>query len=114
MSRLANLGNRVQSQLRGSSERRRKVAGDADPMGQAFTFAIGPALFGVIGRFVDTALATSPLFVVIGIVLGCVGSGATLWYRYQARMATLEADKPWRRLAHAAGELATTDKARSV
>jgi F0F1-type ATP synthase assembly protein I len=114
LSRLASLGNRVQSQLRGNRDRRRKVAGDADPMGQAFTFAIGPALFGVTGRFVDTALATSPLFVVIGIVVGCLGSGATLWYRYQARMETLEADKPWRRLAHAAGEIATSEKVRSA
>ena len=78
-------------------------------MGQAFTFAAGPALFGVIGRFVDVALGTGPLFVVLGVVLGCIGGGATLWFRYQARMATLEADKPWRKLAHVAGE-----KVRSV
>jgi hypothetical protein len=84
------------------ARRRKKVAGDSDAMSQAITFAIGPALFGVLGRMADAALGVTPLLTVLGVVLGFAGGAATLYYRYEARMQTLEADKPWRRLASSA------------
>lgn len=107
MSKLASLTKRATR----DGERRRKVAGDSDAFGQAVTFAIGPVLFGVLGQLADRALGTGPLLVILGILLGCAGGAATLWYRYQARIAELEADKPWRRLAHQAVDLARHDTA---
>ncbi len=98
MRKLASLGHRANTK----GERRRTVAGDADAFGQAVTFASGPTLFGLLGSLVDAKLDAAPLFTVMGIIVGCAGGAATLWYRYQARMETLEADKPWRRMAHRA------------
>lgn len=78
-----------------------KAVGETDPFAQAITFALGPVMFGLLGRFLDGRLGSQPAFLVIGIVLGFVGSSATLFYRYQARIAQLEADKPWNRTTSA-------------
>lgn len=68
---------------------------ESDALSQALTFATGPVIFGLLGRWLDTSTGTSPLFLLLGIALGVVGGSATLYYRYQARMAQLDANKPW-------------------
>ena len=42
-------------------------------LGASLTFAAVVALFALGGLWLDTRLATSPLFVLIGILLGLVG-----------------------------------------
>ncbi len=88
--------------------RRTKVVGDTDAFTQAITFAVGPVLFGVLGRLADAQFGTAPLFVLVGILAGFGGGAATLYYRYQARMREHEDNKPWRKLAHAAADAGKT------
>lgn len=95
--------SRLQQRIRENRERakakalasRARVNNESDALSQALTFATGPIIFGLIGRWVDSAAGTGPLFLLVGIALGVVGGSATLYYRYQARMAELDANKPW-------------------
>lgn len=81
---------------RRSRQRRDYVIGETDPLSQALTFALGPVMFGLLGRWIG-GMAGAPTFgLLVGIVLGVVGGAATLYYRFQARMDTLDSAKPWR------------------
>ena len=73
-----------------------RTVGETDAFAQAVTFCLGPVMFGLIGRFLDDRLGTHPALLVIGIVLGFVGSSLTLYYRYEARIAQLEGEQSWR------------------
>jgi F0F1-type ATP synthase assembly protein I len=89
--------SKLQRQARRS---RTRVQGETDAFSQAMTFASGPVIFGLLGRFADSALGWSPVLLLVGIALGIFGSSATLYYRYQARMAHLDAPKPWNHVTH--------------
>lgn len=46
---------------------------------------VGCVVAGVaIGQFVDIWLATSPVFVLLGITLGIVAAGVGFWFRVRA------------------------------
>ena len=95
--------SRLQQRIRENRERakakavasRARVNNESDALSQALTFATGPVIFGLLGRWVDSRAGSGPLFLLIGIALGVAGGSATLYYRYQARMAELDANKPW-------------------
>ncbi len=73
------------------------MIGETDPLSQALTFALGPVMFGLLGRWLGGLLGVAMLGLVVGVLLGVVGGAATLYYRYQARMETLDGVKPWHR-----------------
>ena len=56
-------------------------------------------LFTLLGLWLDSALGTSPLFLVVGFLLGAAGTFASQYYRYKARSEALDAGKPWSRSA---------------
>ncbi len=84
--------SKLQRRARKSRDR---VQGESDAFSQAMTFACGPVMFGLLGRWLDSVAGTSPWLLLAGIALGIFGSSATLYYRYQARMMQLDAPKPW-------------------
>lgn len=55
--------------------------------------AMSPALFGLLGWFVDGWLGTTPFVMVIAAIVGFAGSVANQYYRYTDRMAALEAER---------------------
>lgn len=71
-----------------------------DGLSQAFEFAAGPVVMGLIGWLVDLALGTAPLFLVILALFGVLGSFVSFYYRYQAETARLDEGKPWTRRTH--------------
>ncbi len=86
---------------------RTRVQGETDAFSQAMTFASGPVMFGLLGRYGDSVTGWSPTLFLAGIALGIFGSSATLYYRYQARMAVLDAPKPWNQPTHSNSASAT-------
>ena len=71
-----------------------------DGLSQAFEFAAGPVVMGLIGWLVDLALGTGPLFLIVFAVFGVIGSFVSFYYRYQAQTARLDEGKPWTRRTH--------------
>ena len=58
-----------------------------------FEIAISPVLLGLIGYVADERFGTTPLFIVVGAILGLVGAIANQYYRYVARMDELAAER---------------------
>jgi F0F1-type ATP synthase assembly protein I len=70
------------------------IRGYADTLSRAFEFALTTAIFGGLGALVDRWLGTSPVFLVMLLLLGVVGQFARLWYAYDAQMRQHEATLP--------------------
>ena len=51
-----------------------------------YEIALSPVIIGGFGWLLDSVTGTVPLFLIIGAVLGLVGSVANQYYRYQAAM----------------------------
>ena len=68
-----------------------------DGLSQAFEFAAGPVVMGLIGWLIDLAAGTGPFFLIVFAVFGVVGSFVSFYYRYQAETARLDEGKPWTR-----------------
>jgi F0F1-type ATP synthase assembly protein I len=64
-----------------------------------FELVVPTVLFTLLGLWIDSALGTSPLFLVVGFLLGAAGTFASQYYRYKARSEALDAGKPWSRSA---------------
>ena len=80
------------------SERPNAYIGDAarDAMWRGhggFEIAMSPLILGFLGYLADGRFGTTPLFIIVGAVLGLVGSVANQYYRYQARMDALAAER---------------------
>jgi F0F1-type ATP synthase assembly protein I len=58
---------------------------------------IPTVLFTLLGWWLDSALGTAPLFVIVGFFLGAAGTFASQYYRYKARSEALDAGRPWSR-----------------
>ena len=51
-----------------------------------YEIALSPVIIGGFGWLLDSVIGTVPLFLIIGVVLGLVGSVANQYYRYKAAM----------------------------
>ena len=51
-----------------------------------YEIALSPVIIGGFGWLLDSVIGTVPLFLIIGAVLGLVGSVANQYYRYKAAM----------------------------
>lgn len=56
-----------------------------------------PALLGLLGAWIDSRTDTRPVFLLVLAALGVIGSFASAFYRYDARMAEHDEGKPWTR-----------------
>jgi F0F1-type ATP synthase assembly protein I len=71
--------------------------GFGNALSVAFELAMTPILFAGGGHLVDRWAGTSPLFLILFVILAVVGLGAKEYYTYAARMAEHEKDAPWAR-----------------
>ncbi len=64
-----------------------------DTVGKGMELALTLAVFLIGGVLLDQWLGTSPLFTVVLLVLGAVGSFVQMRYAYEIRMQRLEAER---------------------
>jgi F0F1-type ATP synthase assembly protein I len=64
-----------------------------DALGRGMEFAIVTLLFLGVGFGLDRWIGTTPLFMIVLVVIGLVGQFARLWYGYEAAMRELEAER---------------------
>jgi hypothetical protein len=81
-----------------------------DALAHAMAMVAVPALFGFLGSLADGALGSGPVLLIGFALAGVVGSFASAYYRYEARIAEQDVDKPWTR----AGARAVTPSASSA
>ena len=79
------------------SSRRELNRGFGDTLNRSFEFVVVALMFLGAGWLVDRWLGTDPVFLVIFVVVGFIGQGARMWYRYDAEMRTHEANLVARR-----------------
>jgi len=78
-------------------ERRELNNGFGEALSRAFELAVTPALFGVMGWFLDRWVGTTPLFTIAFLLLAVCGVGYMTWFRYEEEMKRHEADAVWNR-----------------
>ena len=79
------------------SRNRELYNGFGDGLARAFELALTPALFGGLGWLLDGWLGLAPLFTIVLFLFGVAGTSYMAWFRYDAEMRRVEADKPWAR-----------------
>ncbi len=79
------------------AERQALWNGFGNGLSQAFELVAAPAIFGVLGWFVDRWLGLFPLCTIVFGAVAAIGGFARAYYSYQAQMAAEEKDKPWTR-----------------
>jgi hypothetical protein len=70
---------------------------DNDAFAHAGAMVLFPVVLGLIGAVIDRALGTHWVFTALLATLGVIGSFASAYYRYEARMAQHDEGKPWTR-----------------
>ena len=78
-------------------ERRDMYNGFGDGLARAFELAVTPVVIGAIGYGLDHWLGLTPLFTLVLFLFGVAGTSYMAWFRYEAEMRRVEADKPWTR-----------------
>ena len=68
-----------------------------DALGHAAAMVLFPLLMGLFGLWIDGMLGTDWIVAAVLVTLAVVGSFASAFYRYEARMAQHDAGKPWTR-----------------
>ena len=68
-----------------------------DAFAHAGAMVLFPLLLGFVGAVIDRALGTQWVFTALLATLGVIGSFASAYYRYEARMAQHDEGKPWMR-----------------
>ncbi|HEC10033.1 MAG TPA: AtpZ/AtpI family protein [Acidimicrobiales bacterium] len=72
------------------SDRRELNNGFGEGLTRAFELAITPSVFAGLGWLADRWLGTTPLFMILLLVLTMVGMGLRWWYEYDGRMTLIE------------------------
>ena len=70
---------------------------DDDALSRAMAMVAVPALFGLAGAWIDGRIGTGPVFLLVLAGFGLACSFASVWYRYERKMAEHDAGKPWAR-----------------
>jgi F0F1-type ATP synthase assembly protein I len=78
-------------------DRRDLYNGFGNGLSRAFELALTPAIFSGIGWAVDRVLGTTPLFMILLLLLAVAGVGYMTWFRYEAEMREREAEAVWSR-----------------
>jgi len=82
-------------------ERRETYRGFGDGLARAFEIALTPVIFGAGGWALDRWLGTTPLFIIVTVLVAVVGLAVRAYYTYLAEMAVHDADAPWSRAGKA-------------
>ncbi len=61
----------------------------------SYEFVLSPVVLALLGLWLDRTVGTTPLFCVMGAVLGLVGATISIYYGYRNRMAELAEKAPW-------------------
>lgn len=73
--------------------KQRTTAPTDEGLGQGVETALVVGLFLGIGWLIDRAVGTTPLFMIVLVLVAAVGVFAKFWYGYDARMRQLEAER---------------------
>ncbi len=76
-------------------DRRETYRGFGDGLARAFEIAMTPAIFGAGGWALDRWLGTTPLFIILTVLLAVVGMAVRSYYAYTAEMEAHDARAPW-------------------
>lgn len=71
--------------------------GFGDGMSRAFELAITPLVFGGLGYLLDRALGTAPVFAVGLAVFAVIGMFIRIWIGYDLEMKSIETSGRWAR-----------------
>ena len=61
----------------------------------SFELVFSPLLLALLGLWLDSAVGTTPLFVLLFALIGFAGVCVRIYYRYDAEMAEHEAQGRW-------------------
>lgn len=75
-----------------------------------FDLVLGPVILSLGGLWLDRRFDTSPIFMIVLLVLGAVGAGAKVYYDWKNRMARATAERD-RLLAETAALRASSRRA---
>lgn len=84
--------------------KKRTAARANEGLGQGMETALLLGLFLGIGWLIDRAAGTTPLFMIVLVVLAAVGVFAKLWYGYDAQMDELEQQRRERSASQRSGQ----------
>ena len=70
--------------------------GFGNALAQAVEVVATPAIFLLVGRWLDHRFGTSPLLMLVCFLLALVGVSVSAYYRYKAAMDQAEEGKPWK------------------
>jgi F0F1-type ATP synthase assembly protein I len=74
--------------------------------GEAFAsgleLVVPTVVFALLGLWADSSWGTAPLFLILGVLFGAIGTYVTQYYRYRARSEINDEGKPWARSTSAA------------
>ena len=71
--------------------------------------ALSPVIFALGGWYLDGVFGTEPVLIVVGAVVGLVGSVVNQYFQYKHRMAVATEERRARRLESTAGFAPTAD-----
>ena len=80
--------------------KREMPTAENDALAHAGAMVLFPVVLGLLGVVIDRALGTQWVFTALLATLGVIGSFASAYYRYEARMAQHDEGKPWTRRQH--------------
>ena len=86
--------------------RRELYQGFTDSFVKGLEFALTLAIFAAMGYGLDRLAGTTPILIIVFVVLGLVGLVTKAYYAYEAKMRGFDAAAPWgpgRGEGHAAG-----------
>ena len=75
--------------------RRKLYSGYADSMTRAFELVVAPLVFGLVGFGLDRVFKTTPLFIIIAVVIAFAGTGVKLWFGYDLEMRAHDENSAW-------------------
>ncbi len=78
-------------------DNRATYQGFGDALAMAFELVFTPLLFALGGWLLDRWLGTTPVLLIVLVVLAVVGMAVRTYYGYDARMKVHEAAGPWAR-----------------
>jgi hypothetical protein len=76
-------------------DRQHLYNGFGNGLAKAIEMVATPALFGLMGHFVDGWLGTNPLFTILLVLFALAGMGVRMYYAYETEMKAHEAAGPW-------------------
>lgn len=78
------------------------TAGGVDGIGEGTEIAVSILVFFGLGFIVDRLVGTTPVFMIAFSVFCAIGQFVRMWFGYDAKMRSLEADRARQVTAHQA------------